>query len=92
MDNSILLLILVKKRVNLSAFIDWYKVFYDLHTFVPNYEDYVKYYNQCVNNDTDMVYQGCVWTKKDYQILSYDLLNSFEFGFIITSLSLYNLI
>ena len=76
MDNSILLLIIVKKGVNFGAFVEWLSHFGCL----PKYSDYMTY-------DNDLI----VWQGKSYQEhdnLGTEYLTEFEFNYLICFCSL----
>lgn len=92
MDNSILLLIIIKKCLNVQLFVDWYRIFTDIHEHVPTYADYDSFQTLSIRRADVRSIEGELWCKRDYLQLSYDVLTDFEFNYVVTSLSLLGVI
>lgn len=92
MDNPLLLLILVKKGLNIQLFIEWYKIFTDIKSRVPTYDDYDSHVCLSIRRADVRSIEGELWCKKQYLQLSYDTLTSFEFNYVVTSLTLLGVI
>lgn len=85
MDNSYILLLILKKGVNVGAFITWVYYYYENHLCYPPFDYYV-------HDDTfDVIsYKGHTYQNRDR--LGIHSLNEFEYNHLISYLSLTGLI
>lgn len=77
MDNSFLLLIFIKRGVNVGAFIEWLSHF----GCIPKYDDYMTFETDCI------VYNGKPYQEGDR--LGTEYLTEFEFNYVVCSLGHY---